>query len=56
MILVATGVSGLGVPFIQAIGLWLLAVASTITVAQRFVVVYRQMAAAPTGAAAPEDV
>lgn len=56
VILVATGVSGLGVPFIQAIGLWLLAAASTITVAQRFVVVYRQLsvpAAAVT--AAPED-
>ena len=32
MILVSTGFSGLGVPFIQAIGLWVLAVASAITV------------------------
>lgn len=42
VILVATGVSGLGVPFIQAIGLWLLAAASAVTVGQRFVAVYRQ--------------
>lgn len=60
VILVATGVSGLGVPFIQAIGLWLLAVASTITVGQRFVVVHRQLSApaavtGPTVAAVPED-
>jgi len=40
--LIATGVSGLGVPFIQAIGLWLLAAATAITVVQRFVAVYRQ--------------
>jgi len=42
VILIATGFSGLGVPFIQAIGLWLLAVASAVTVAQRFAAVYRQ--------------
>ncbi|HTC69229.1 MAG TPA: CDP-alcohol phosphatidyltransferase family protein [Acidothermaceae bacterium] len=42
VILVATGLSGLGIPFVQAIGLWLLAVVSTITVGQRFYVVYRQ--------------
>jgi CDP-diacylglycerol--glycerol-3-phosphate 3-phosphatidyltransferase len=47
VILTATGISGLGVPFIQAIGLWLLAVATAVTVAQRFVVVYRQAHAAP---------
>ncbi len=40
--LVATGFSGLGVPYIQAIGLWLLAAATAITVGQRFVAVYRQ--------------
>jgi len=42
VILVATGLSGLGIPFVQAIGLWLLAVVSAITVAQRFAVVYSQ--------------
>jgi CDP-diacylglycerol---glycerol-3-phosphate 3-phosphatidyltransferase len=42
VILVATGLSGLGIPFVQAIGLWLLAVMSAITAAQRFAVVYRQ--------------
>jgi CDP-diacylglycerol--glycerol-3-phosphate 3-phosphatidyltransferase len=42
VILVATGLSGLGIPFVQAIGLWLLAVGSAITVGQRFYVVYRQ--------------
>lgn len=42
VILTATGVSGLGVPYIQAIGLWLLAAATTVTVGQRFATVYRQ--------------
>jgi CDP-diacylglycerol--glycerol-3-phosphate 3-phosphatidyltransferase len=42
VILVSTGFSGLGVPFIQAIGLWLLAIASAVTVCQRFWAVYRQ--------------
>ena len=40
--LIATGVSGLGVPYIQAIGLWLLAAATAITAGQRFRAVYRQ--------------
>jgi len=40
--LIAVGVSGLGVPYILAIGLWLLAVASAVTVVQRMVHVYRQ--------------
>lgn len=52
VILTATGVSGLGVPFIQAVGLWLLAAATAITVGQRFQVVYRQ-AHAPTADAKP---
>ena len=34
-ILVATGLDGLGVPYIQAAALWLLAVGSTVTVGQR---------------------
>jgi CDP-diacylglycerol--glycerol-3-phosphate 3-phosphatidyltransferase len=42
VILVSTGLSGLGVPFIQAVGLWLLAGASAVTVCQRFWAVYRQ--------------
>ena len=39
-ILVATGLDGLGVPYIQAAALWLLAVGSTITIgpAQRLAV------------------
>ena len=41
-ILVATGLSGLGVPYLQEATLWLLAVASTITLAQRIIVVRRQ--------------
>ncbi len=47
VVLTATGVSGLGVPYIQAIGLWLLAVGTFVTVLQRFVAVYRQASAAP---------
>ncbi|MFF4777229.1 phosphatidylinositol phosphate synthase [Microtetraspora fusca] len=42
VILVATGLSGLGVPYILAAGLWLLAAASAVTVVQRMVHVYRQ--------------
>lgn len=52
IILTATGVSGLGVPFIQAIGLWLLAAATAVTVGQRFYAVYRQ-AHAPAADAKP---
>ncbi len=52
VILTATGVSGLGVPFIQAIGLWLLAAATAVTVGQRFFLVYRQ-AHAPVAETAP---
>jgi CDP-diacylglycerol--glycerol-3-phosphate 3-phosphatidyltransferase len=40
-ILVSTGVSGLGVPFIGAIGLWLVAVATVITFIQRMAQVWR---------------
>jgi CDP-diacylglycerol--glycerol-3-phosphate 3-phosphatidyltransferase len=44
--LVATGLSGLfGVRWIQAVGLWVLAVATLITVAQRMIEVRRQVAA-----------
>lgn len=41
-ILVATALGGLGVPYIQAGALWLLAVGSTVTIAQRAVAVRRQ--------------
>lgn len=40
--LVAAGFSGLGVPYILPLGMWVLAVASAITVVQRVVHVYRQ--------------
>jgi len=41
ILLVATGLHGLGVSYILAIGLWILAILSTITVAQRLLIVYR---------------
>lgn len=40
--LVAAGLAGLGVPYILAVGLWLLAVASAVTVVQRLLHVHRQ--------------
>ena len=40
-ILVSTGVSGLGVPFIGAIGLWLVVIATVITFIQRMMQVWR---------------
>ena len=46
IILVGTGLDGLGVPFIQAVAVWLLVAASTITVGQRMATVYRQSKAA----------
>jgi CDP-diacylglycerol---glycerol-3-phosphate 3-phosphatidyltransferase len=42
IVLVGTGLSGLGVPFVQAVALWVLVAASVVTVVQRFVTVYRQ--------------
>jgi CDP-diacylglycerol--glycerol-3-phosphate 3-phosphatidyltransferase len=42
LILVTTGLSGLGVPFVLEAALWLLAAASTVTVLQRMIVVRRQ--------------
>ena len=47
--LVATGLSGLGVPYVLAIGLWLLAAASTFTFGQRVMAVRRGAAAAASG-------
>jgi len=51
--LVATGLSGLGVPYVLPIGLWLLAVASAFTFGQRVYAAWRsaeQLAAAAGGA------
>jgi CDP-diacylglycerol--glycerol-3-phosphate 3-phosphatidyltransferase len=44
IVLVGTGLTGkpFGVPYVQAVALWLLVAASTITVVQRFATVYRQ--------------
>jgi CDP-diacylglycerol---glycerol-3-phosphate 3-phosphatidyltransferase len=44
--LVATGLSGLGVPYVLAIGLWLLAAASAVTFGQRVLAVHRSARAA----------
>lgn len=41
--LVAIGLDGLGVPYVLVIGLWLLALASAVTVVQRFAFVRRQL-------------
>ena len=40
--LVATGLSGLGLPYIQAVALWAIAIGSTITVFQRMLFVRKQ--------------
>ena len=48
--LVATGLAGLGVPYVLPAGLWLLAAASTITFGQRVLAVRRAAAAAAAGA------
>jgi phosphatidylinositol phosphate synthase len=47
--LVAAGLAGLGVPYVLAIGLWLLAAASTFTFGQRVLAVHRGAAAAASG-------
>lgn len=44
--MIATGLSGLGVAYIQAVGLWVLAGLTTVTVVQRMIKVYRQASAA----------
>jgi CDP-diacylglycerol---glycerol-3-phosphate 3-phosphatidyltransferase len=49
VVLVATGLDGLGVPYVQAAALWVLAVASAVTLVQRMLVVRRQaLAGEPT--------
>lgn len=42
VVLVATGLDGLGVPYVQALALWYVAIGSSVTVAQRALVVRRQ--------------
>ena len=42
ILLVATGFSGLGVPYILAIGIWMLAIAATATAGQRLWIVYQE--------------
>jgi CDP-diacylglycerol---glycerol-3-phosphate 3-phosphatidyltransferase len=54
--LVATGLAGLGVPFIQAIALWALAAGSTGTVVQRMLFVRKQALAMAADAPAGPDV
>jgi CDP-diacylglycerol---glycerol-3-phosphate 3-phosphatidyltransferase len=48
---VVVGLSGLGVPYILPIGLWVLAAASVITVGQRIVAVHRGLAQPAAGPA-----
>lgn len=43
IVLVVTGLDGLGVPYVQATGLWVLAIGTVITVLQRFREVQRQI-------------
>jgi len=53
VVLVSTGLAGLlSAPWLQAVGLWVLAVLTLVTVVQRMVEVRRQVAAAETGPAA----
>jgi CDP-diacylglycerol--glycerol-3-phosphate 3-phosphatidyltransferase len=43
LVLTTTGLEGLGLPYVQAAGLWTLALASTVTLAQRMMVVRQQV-------------
>ena len=49
--LVAAGLTGLGVPFVLAVGMWALAVLTTVTFGQRVFVVRRAVGPAASGAA-----
>lgn len=44
----ATGLDGLGLPYVQAVALWVLVVLSAITAGQRLIEVYRQAREVPT--------
>lgn len=50
IVLVGTGLDGMGVPYVLAVALWFLVGATTLTVAQRLVEVRRQSAAAGNAA------
>ena len=52
IVLVGTGLTGLGIPFVLAVALWLLVAASTITVYQRLATVWTQSRARTQEAAA----
>ena len=53
--LVAAGLTGLGVPFVLAIGLWAVAVGSTITFGQRVWVVRKSVGPGSSAAAAEKE-
>ncbi len=55
LVLVATGFTGLGIPYALHVGLWLLLAGSAVTVVQRGMAVHRQSAAlaAPTSPSSP---
>jgi CDP-diacylglycerol--glycerol-3-phosphate 3-phosphatidyltransferase len=53
--LVAAGLTGLGVPFVLAIGLWAVATASTVTFAQRVLVVRKAVGPSAGKASAGKD-
>lgn len=53
VILVATGLDGVGVPYVQALALWYVAVGSTVTIAQRTLTVRRQSQGELPGNASP---
>jgi len=50
--LVATGLDGLGVPYIQAITLWAIAIGSFVTLVQRVMLVRRELTELSKGEAA----
>jgi CDP-diacylglycerol--glycerol-3-phosphate 3-phosphatidyltransferase len=54
VVLVAVGLTGLGLPFILAIGLWLLAAGSTVTFVQRVLVVRKAVGPGVTPQPAPQ--
>lgn len=47
VVLVATGLDGIGVPYVQALALWYVAVGSTVTIGQRALAVRRQALVEP---------
>ena len=55
VVLVAAGLTGLGVPFVLAIGLWAVAAASTVTFAQRVLVVRKAVGPSAGKASAGKD-